>query len=315
MIALLLVLAAQDRGEYRAIFDERHPLSTIKEFTRRVSNTTLEFVKQNDRAGGEYDLAKENFEVYVPPSYLTGVPFGLFVWINSGALGAPPKEWLPVLDRHGLLWVAPNNCGNERPVWYRTNLSLDAVQNMKKRFTIDPERVYVSGLSGGGRATSRTALLYPDVFSGGFFMIGAEYGRNIPGKNPGYQFVANFPMPPRTLLDKARTQHRYVILTGENDHLHDHCQAVHQAYKADKFASATFLDVPGMGHVAPDAAWFEKGLLALDEPLFKRKRTPADEEAAAKALEAARAAKSQGALRFIATRWPGTKAAGEARRP
>lgn len=314
--ALLLVLLAQDpqRGAYRAVFEERHPLSSIKEFVRRVPNYTMELVKKNDPAAGEHDLSKESFEIFVPESYVPGVPFGLFVWINSGDSGAAPEAWRPPLERHGLIWAGPDRCGNERPVWYRNNLALDAVHNLRKRYTIDDERIYIGGPSGGGRSTSRTALLYPDIFTGGFFMIGCEYGRNIPNpKNPGFQFLANFPMPPRALLDKARTQNRYVILTGEKDYLHDHCYAVSQAYKADKFSWISFFDVPGMGHTRPDAAWFEKGLLALDEPVFKPKgkRKPAEEEAAARAVEAAKAdpGRQEKARRFIELRWAGTKAA------
>ena len=45
------------------------------------------------------------------------------------------------------------------------------------------------------------------------------------------------------------------------------------AFKEDKFAHVTILDVPGMGHERPVGAnveWFEKAIAALDAPLAER---------------------------------------------
>jgi hypothetical protein len=41
----------------------------------------------------------------------------------------------------------------------------------------------------------------------------------------------------------------------------------YNGFKRDGFEHITYFQVPGMGHQAPDAEWFEKGLAALDEPI------------------------------------------------
>jgi poly(3-hydroxybutyrate) depolymerase len=43
---------------------------------------------------------------------------------------------------------------------------------MRQLYSIDEQRVYASGYSGGGRITSGLALLYPEVFGGGFSVYG-----------------------------------------------------------------------------------------------------------------------------------------------
>ena len=51
---------------------------------------------------------------------------------------------------------------------------------MNKQYCLDPARIYISGCSGGGRAASWVAMGYPDVFSGGLYMIGADLYRALP---------------------------------------------------------------------------------------------------------------------------------------
>ena len=73
-------------------------------------------------------------------------------------------------------------------------MSLEAVAQARRHFTIDPQRVYASGASGGGRMASEVAVLYADVYTGGFPLIGANGYRNIaePDK-PGHYFPGSGP--------------------------------------------------------------------------------------------------------------------------
>ena len=211
----------------------------------------------------------------MPKTYKPGVPHGLLVYISAGNDGSPSADWVPLLEKHSLLWIGANQSGNERLVWYRTNLALDAVHNMKKQYAVDENRVYVSGESGGGRSASRTALEYPDVFAGGIFIIGCDYFRTVKNVEPGKStvFKASFPEPGKSLLDKAKSQNRYVLLTGEKDMNRYPCLSMFGAFKEDKFAHVTIFDVPGMGHERPVGAnveWFEKAIAALDAPLVER---------------------------------------------
>jgi hypothetical protein len=274
-LAALAALAAQAEppqvGSFKIAFTEHHPLASIREYTSRC-RWTPEQIKKIDPAGGVYDLAQESFQVHVPERYRPGTPWGLLVSISAGNDGSVPSDWTAILSERQLLWIGANQSGNERLVWYRTNLALDAVHNMKKRYTIDEERIYVTGESGGGRSASRTALGYPDVFSGGIFMIGCDYFRNVKTLEPGKNgvFPAAFPEPGSSLLGRAKSEGRFVILTGEKDMNRIPCESMAKAFRDDRFVHLTLLLVPGMGHerpVGPNAPWFEKALGTLDLPL------------------------------------------------
>jgi hypothetical protein len=267
--ALLLSTAPPQepkKGRFKATFTERHPLSSVAEFCRR-SGWTVDTIRKNDDKGGEYDVAQESFEVYVPASYRPEVPHGLFVYISSVNSGGPDGGWTAVLDKYALLWVGANNSGNERSIWYRTNLALDAAHNMKQRYAIDEERIYISGPSGGGRSASRTGFCYPDVFSCGYYLIGCDYFRDIPTPDGKGYFRADFAPAPAALMERMKARNRFAIFTGDKDHMKPGCLAAFKAMQQDKFAYASYFEAPNWGHTHPNAEWFEKGIAAIEAPL------------------------------------------------
>lgn len=75
--------------------------------------------------------------------------------------------------------------------------------------------------------------------------------------------------PTGTQLYHAR-QDRFVMLTGSEDFNREEMRAVYDFYLKENFRYVTYLDVPGMGHDKSPVDWFEKGIIALDEPLMIR---------------------------------------------
>jgi hypothetical protein len=114
-------------------------------------------------------------------------------------------------------------------------------------------------------------MFFADIFGGCFAMCGCNFYRDVPaGQNkvwPGF-----WRSPEGNLVKLARGRSRFVLLTGTDDFNHESTKAVADAMTAEKFAHVTFLDIPGMehkiGYVTAD--WFEKGLAALDEPVFEQ---------------------------------------------
>ena len=96
-------------------------------------------------------------------------------------------------------------------------LALDAVHNIKRTYNIDPNRIYVSGISGGGRVASMLAMHYPDVFSDGIFVVGAEYWEAIEVTGKPGQLWKPMSRPQSKYLAMAKERGRYVLLTGDND--------------------------------------------------------------------------------------------------
>ncbi|HEX2970801.1 MAG TPA: PHB depolymerase family esterase [Tepidisphaeraceae bacterium] len=266
LVAMASGLAAEEvkTGAFELRFDERSPQSELVKVAERMGVKT-EALRQR-AAEAEYDVTRESFDVYVPKAYTGQEAYGLVVWISPGATVGRPAGWNEVLDRHKLLWVGANNSGNDRLPLIRMALALDAAHNMKARYQIDEKRVYIAGLSGGGRVGSMLGVGYPDVFAGGLYIIGCNYYRAIFSREKNGIWQKGFNAPPVEVLAQAR-RHRHVILEGETDANREQSLAYAEAYRRDGFRYVIYLEVPGMGHEPPNAQWFEKGIAALVEEL------------------------------------------------
>jgi len=279
---LLLLVAASptsspvQSGDVETRLSARSPESAIKEQLRRFGWRWEQIHSAKDE--GDYDLSAESFQVRVPESYKPGDGgWGLLVWVSpSGSGRVPRKDWPDVLDKHKLIWIAADNSGNQRALWCRVGLAVDAAENLEKQYTIDPKRVYVAGMSGGSKIANLLGLAYPDVFTGGMYCCGPAFYRDIeappqPGEHLGAGQRRVYPRacypPPIKLLTLTKQQSRHVLLTGENDMNREPTRAIYEkGFKTDGYKHVICIEVPGMGHQIPSAEWFEKAIEFLDDP-------------------------------------------------
>ncbi|HZN66079.1 MAG TPA: PHB depolymerase family esterase [Tepidisphaeraceae bacterium] len=266
-------LGKAQTGSFQLTIPKRSERSAIIPMCARLGWGTKQQIEEAaKKEGGEidYNLSEETYEAYVPKDYDGKTPYGLIVWVNPGPGGAPPQHWLDVLDKHKLIWVGANNSGNNRTRWVRLGLAIDAADYLPTLYNIDTARLYVSGASGGGRCASVLAMSYPEVFTGGgYYIIGVNYFRIVelpkgPDGRPRYYRRA-FDRPPAKQFELAAKERRHVFLTGDKDENRQQTEAYFEAAKKDGFRYCTYLQVPDMPHRAPDAEWFEKGIVALDD--------------------------------------------------
>ena len=154
-------------------------------------------------------------------------------------------------------------------------MALDAVHNIKKKYDIDPNRVYVSGISGGGRVASVLAIHYPDLFGGGIFVVGVEYWEAIVATGKPGQFWKPMPRPQSKYLAMAKERGRYVLLTGDNDSNRRQTRDYYENGYRKKLRHVLYIQVPGMGHEMPPAEWYEKAIVFLDTANQHREVTTA----------------------------------------
>lgn len=266
-------LGKAQTGSFQLTIPKRSERSAIIPMCARLGWGTKQQVEEAaEKEGGEtdYNLSEETYEVYVPRDYDGKTPYGLIVWVNPGPSGAPPQHWLDVLDKHKLIWVGANNSGNNRTRWVRLGLAIDAADYVPTVYNIEAARLYVSGASGGGRCASVLAMSFPEVFTGGgYYIIGVNYFRIVelpkgPDGRPRYYRRA-FDRPPAKQFELAAKERRHVFLTGDKDENRQQTEAYFDAAKKDGFKYCTYIQVPDMPHRAPDAEWFEKGIVALDD--------------------------------------------------
>ena len=233
-------------GSFSTTFSARHPSSAYEVLGKRYGWTG----KPAER--DVYDIAKEEFDVFVPKSYDGTAAFGLIVYTNSG-LGGNASQYAALMEKYRIIWIGAKNVPNERSVAARWGLALDAAWNMPKRYLIDPKRVYAVGNSGGGRCASRIAPTWPEIFAGGIYLVGC-----------------NRPALPtdKALAAKALTG-RYALVTGSGDFNRQDTQGVLNAYRGLKFSHVEYFEEPGLAHANPSSEWFAKALTFVDAPLIE----------------------------------------------
>jgi hypothetical protein len=255
-------------GRTRLTFTERHPLSSLDELCRRSGYGPGSFASDEGKKPA-YDLADESFEVYVPPGYKPGAPHGLLVWISAGEAAVPPA-WFDVLRRHRMIWVCANNAGNRREGAVRSWLALDAVHNITRRYSVDGDRIYIGGFSTGGGLALQDVQWFPDVYRGAYSMMCSNLYENR--KNEAGKWERTLRLKQRWAqevpLERLKKELKIVIMRGALDPQwtpadgRSECEGL----QFDGFERVNFVEVPKTGHALPPAAWFERGLVALEAP-------------------------------------------------
>ncbi len=244
-------------------FTERSPHSAVSAQCVRIGWSFKDI--QGGEKEKDYDLKNETFQLYVPEAYDGSQPYGLFVWISAGPNGQLAPSWLEAMAQRKIIAIGADNSGNGRAPWIRFGLALDAAYNVAKQYKIDSRRVYVSGGSGGGRCSSMLGVAYPDVFQGGFYMIGCNYFRGmIPPGHPNERWGPDYFKPGSKLLALATKRSRHVLLTGDGDMNREQTKLYYGGMLEDGFKHVTYIEIPGFGHQMPNRKWFEKGLDLLE---------------------------------------------------
>lgn len=220
----------------------------------------------------DYDLEprRERFYVHVPQGYTERADYGLVVYIHPGdQITEEPQGWAALLDARKLLFIAPQNAGNEQDVARRLGLAVLSATAMMHRYRIDPARVYVAGWSGGARMAGLVAFFQPDLFHGTIQSCGADFYLHVPqifatseadtNGNPYGFFDAS-----SAEIENAKRQVRFALITGSNDFRHGNVLDIFNGGFAKAGFRARLFDVPGMGHAPAEATVLASALSFVD---------------------------------------------------
>lgn len=276
---MLNCAAAQDAAQsqssrgmpHEVVLTRYSPLFSNAEILRRLL-TPLAKEEVRDTLGhtGEalspypIDLTREKFLVYVPSSAPPSPRgFALLVFVPPTNRPYLPFGWATQLDRHGFIFVAPEDAGNAASVVSRrVPLALSAEANIVREYPVDPEHIYIGGFSGGSRVAERIALAYPDVFHGALLNAGAD------------PLGGAYPLPPRDLFLRFQSATRLVYDTGELDAINlgtdaGSAQSMHDWCVFDVETN----EIPDGGHEWMSPAAFGRALnrlLGRDPPVAAR---------------------------------------------
>lgn len=184
------------------------------------------------------------YGIYVPDDYRGDEPFPLIVYLagNSGPAIEGVQLGAAAFERTGYLVVYPNAWGG----WWRTatETMVDSLlSEVMRTYEVDPERVYISGLSNGGTGTLDYVSLWPQRFSAAVVAMGAglfgfvERGGDRP-------FVSNVTHTPMLFLHGKRDE---VIDVSATTRTVDSLRAQHADVAMKLFPERGHEIAPGFG--------------------------------------------------------------------
>ena len=158
-------------------------------------------------------------------------------------------------------------------------LVFDAVANARQRYHIDDERLYITGMSGGGKVSSILMMCFPDIFRGAIPIVGFGTYSQLEDQW-GKHHYAYFAKPKRNLLGLAKSR-RMALMGGPPDFNYDEMVLRQEHLEADGFEQIRFFSYPDMAHQMPTPQRFLAALRWIDEPYeLVRKQHVADADEA-----------------------------------
>jgi poly(hydroxyalkanoate) depolymerase family esterase len=130
---------------------------------------------------------------YVPSTYKSGTPMPLVVTLHGCTQTADGfrqlTRWDTLAQSKGFIVVFPQQTqsANQQKCWNffqqahmqrgtgEPGIIAGITQQMQQRYSVDPHRVYVNGLSAGGAMSSVMAATYPDLYAATGVGSGCEY--------------------------------------------------------------------------------------------------------------------------------------------
>lgn len=218
---------------------------------------------RSEKIGTTRELSEEALRIRLPRGYSPNNPPGLVVWVHAAAGGSPPASFDKALDELNLICVGADNSGNARAVADRYQLALDGVATVSARYHIDRRRIYVTGISGGGRISSMLFATAPEVFTGAIPIVGVNFYKKIP-TGDGRFWPATYKRPPPVLL-RLMKQHRIAVMTGPPDFNYKPSVATVQEMRREHIDAKLF-EYPDMGHEMPTEDRFFEAIKWVDDP-------------------------------------------------
>ncbi len=290
---------------YRGGFDPQTPAGPVAESFALTppyvpGRITLDAATQRQRLyrglavrteDPDRELDRETFHARLPAGYDPRYPAGLVVWSSPSPRGVIPCVLGPALDELNLICVGSDNTGNQRDVPDKFQLVFDAVATAGARFHLDERRIYVAGMSGGGKVGSILAMCFPEVFAGAVAIVG--FGSHSALDDSWGEHRSPYFAKPRGRWLRLARAHRMALMGGPLDFNFREMQARQALLEADGFANIRFFSYPDMAHVMPTASRFSEAIRWVDEPYRRARRAEAAE--ASSALSAYRRGRGQAA--------------------
>lgn len=113
-----------------------------------------------------YDSTAQRYELFLPPRYKASKSWPVVVFISPGDQPAGWSSFRQACTELGVIFASPYGAGNNCPGPRRVRITLDVLDDVRRRFNTDVDRTYVGGFSGGGRMACHIGFALPEYFGG-----------------------------------------------------------------------------------------------------------------------------------------------------
>jgi hypothetical protein len=202
----------------------------------------------------DYDSTKQTYELFVPPRTDLKKPLPAVVFISPSSEPGGWKAFEGPCKKLGFLFVGVRGAGNDCPPKQRIRIILDALDDVRRTYPIDPDRTYVSGFSGGGRMACAVTFALPELFGGVMpLCAGGE------------------------LREESWLRHRLInrlsvaLVTGEKDFNRGEVERLRGPFWKDVGVRCRAWTQPGLGHGVPNDKVLTEALVWLEEGAAARR--------------------------------------------
>jgi hypothetical protein len=192
--------------------------------------------------------------LHVPSNYDGSEAFGVMVYISAGPSGVNLKtDWDKLFAGKKLIYCSPFGAANEQHDMRRMALALDAVATVKKDFKINPDRLFISGTSGGGALATVVGVNYAE-----FKAIDCSRGSS-PDSKDCFAYLG-----PKEIREVARQKKRFAWVSGPKDSNYEAIKRGVLDWSAANVKAKLF-EHPDQGHAAGTADLLDQAISWIEE--------------------------------------------------
>lgn len=202
-----------------------------------------------------YDSTKQTYELFVPKKLASRKAAPLIVFAPPSPKSNVGRLWKDACEKHGVILAGVHNVANRTPMPKRIRIVMDVLDDVRRRFKIDPDQTYISGFSGGGRVACSIAFALPEYFGG---VIPVCAGGNLRKES--------------WLRHRVISRVSIAQLTGERDFNRGECERLHQTEMDEVGVRCKTWVVPNLGHGIPNSGVLDEALTWLEDDLPRRQK-------------------------------------------
>ena len=200
-----------------------------------------------------YDNLRQpvSWEIYVPKNYDPKYPPGALIFINAEDNGSIPEELKPVMDKYNLIWISANKIGAEYDDNWRAATSIYGLTKIKGMYSVNDERVYISGNS---KISGWMSIHRADLFKGAIQIDEVPFWMS------------------RTTSENIRlaSKYHFVFISGkQNENIHT-TKETYRLYKLNKFKNVKMMIHPGEVKGIPKSLTMDEAIKYVDSEAVEK---------------------------------------------